>query len=301
MAATTSDPLETSDTLEFFIGTRGVRLHCREQLPEGGAKNAKAIVVLVHGYAHHIDSYMGGLNPDLYTSNGIIICGISHHGCGHSEGLRCLVEDFDHLVTDISDYTLSQASKYPGLPIFMIGQSMGGAITLLSTAVDGPLKDVVKGVVLLAPMCKIAKEMMFPNWVINTFYWLAYLLPWLPATPTPNTLDLCFKDKQKLEEARTDELGYHQKPRLMTGYQMIQGTAKVQERLSTYKTPFFVQHGGEDYLTALETSELLYESAQSVDKTIKVYDGFWHALLSEPNGGGEVVVKATFDWIAARI
>ena len=47
------------------------------------------------------------------------------------------------------------------------GQSMGGAITLLSTAVDGPLKDVVKGVVLLAPMCKIAKEMMFPNWVVS--------------------------------------------------------------------------------------------------------------------------------------
>ena len=36
-------------------------------------------------------------------------------------------------------------------------------------------------------------------------------------------------------------------------------------------------------------SELLHATAVSKDKTIKLYDGFYHALLSEPDGGAEQV------------
>lgn len=44
---------------------------------------------------------------------------------------------------------------------------MGGGIALLATMPGGPLHKVVKGVILLSPMCKIADDMMMPTWVVR--------------------------------------------------------------------------------------------------------------------------------------
>ena len=44
--------------------------------------------------------------------------------------------------------------------------------------------------------------------------------------------------------------------------------------------PFFVVHGGADTVTDPKVSELLHEKAESKDKTLKIYEGMWHALTS---------------------
>lgn len=44
---------------------------------------------------------------------------------------------------------------------------MGGAISVLATMPGGPLHNIAK-VILLAPMCKMAEEMMLPPWVVGT-------------------------------------------------------------------------------------------------------------------------------------
>ena len=44
--------------------------------------------------------------------------------------------------------------------------------------------------------------------------------------------------------------------------------------------PFLIVHGGADKVTDPSVSELLYRSAASQDKTLKLYPGMWHALTS---------------------
>uniref|UniRef100_A0A0A8ZYC2 Uncharacterized protein n=1 Tax=Arundo donax TaxID=35708 RepID=A0A0A8ZYC2_ARUDO len=44
--------------------------------------------------------------------------------------------------------------------------------------------------------------------------------------------------------------------------------------------PFLIVHGGADKVTDPSVSELLYRSAPSQDKTLKLYPGMWHALTS---------------------
>jgi alpha-beta hydrolase superfamily lysophospholipase len=44
--------------------------------------------------------------------------------------------------------------------------------------------------------------------------------------------------------------------------------------------PFLIVHGGADTVTDPSVSELLYRSAASQDKTLKLYPGMWHVLTS---------------------
>lgn len=44
--------------------------------------------------------------------------------------------------------------------------------------------------------------------------------------------------------------------------------------------PFLVVHGSEDTVTDPDISKELYEKAQSPDKTLKIYEGFWHSLTA---------------------
>lgn len=68
------------------------------------------------------------------------------------------------------------------------------------------------------------------------------------------------------------------------------------------KLPFLVLHGEEDRVTDPKASELLYESASSTDKTLKLYPGMWHTLISgEPPENIELVFADIVGWLDEHV
>jgi len=62
-----------------------------------------------------------------------------------------------------------------------------------------------------------------------------------------------------------------------------------------------VLHGEADIVTDPEVSRALYEKASSIDKTIKLYPGMWHALTSgEPDENVDVVFTDIIKWLDKR-
>ena len=53
--------------------------------------------------------------------------------------------------------------------------------------------------------------------------------------------------------------------------------------------PLLALHGTADKLTAPSGSRALIETIPSRDKTLRIYDGYFHDLLHEPNGNGAKV------------
>ena len=54
-------------------------------------------------------------------------------------------------------------------------------------------------------------------------------------------------------------------------------------------------------VTDPSVSQALHQQAASNDKTLKLYDGMWHALTGgEPDESVELVFKDMIDWLAAR-
>ena len=63
--------------------------------------------------------------------------------------------------------------------------------------------------------------------------------------------------------------------------------------------PFFVLHGTADKVTDPLASEDLYNMAASEFKDIKLYDGFLHDLLFEPER--EEIAQDIINWMEKRL
>jgi alpha-beta hydrolase superfamily lysophospholipase len=110
------------ETTQWTInGQRG-----RITVQEWPNEHARWLAVLAHGYGEHIGRY-GHVAQALHRAGAAVI-GPDHQGHGKSEGERAQIEDFEKVVTDLHTVTLQALEKYSGLPVVLIGHSMGGMI-----------------------------------------------------------------------------------------------------------------------------------------------------------------------------
>ena len=56
------------------------------------------------------------------------------------------------LVLDFSAFVETVIARFPGVPLFLSGESMGGAVLLKSVLDDGPLYGKARGSIFIAPM-----------------------------------------------------------------------------------------------------------------------------------------------------
>lgn len=197
-----------------------------------------------------------------------------------SDGLHGHVTDMNHLVTDYSDYFVSQLQRdvFQNKPFFLFGESMGGAI-VFNLSTQSILHSSVRGVVMVAPMVGIAPELMLPPFVMTILRSLASLIPLAPITPIPDIVEKCFKDPKGLLRTRQDALGYQRKPRLQSALVMLETTEDISQRLHEMKKPLFLLHGEDDVVTCPKLSTQFYNSCSSDDKTLTIYPKGCHGLL----------------------
>jgi len=60
-----------------------------------------------------------------------------------------------------------------------------------------------------------------------------------------------------------------------------------------------IMHGSADRLADPRGSELLYERAGAKDKTLKLYDGFYHEIFNEPEH--KLVMADVEAWLIKHI
>ncbi|CAN4081967.1 unnamed protein product [Withania somnifera] len=66
------------------------------------------------------------------------------------------------------------------------------------------------------------------------------------------------------------------------------------------QVPLLILQGGEDKVCDPEAAKLVYESAGSKDKTMKISPGMSHQLISEPNETVQLVFNAMLSWLEVR-
>ncbi|MGV9886650.1 alpha/beta hydrolase [Streptomyces sp. NPDC003395] len=87
---------------------------------------ARYVALVVHGYGEHIGRY--GSLADVLVRHGAAVYGPDHIGHGRSAGERVVIEDFEDVVTDLHAVAGLARAAHPGLPMVVIGHSMGGLI-----------------------------------------------------------------------------------------------------------------------------------------------------------------------------
>mmetsp|Transcript_19946 Transcript_19946/g.29546 ORF Transcript_19946/g.29546 Transcript_19946/m.29546 type:complete len:393 (-) Transcript_19946:193-1371(-) len=289
----------------YWVNSRGMALLSTILRPKGQAP--KGLIVFAHGYGDHF-SFVKRHYFARFVREGFAVAGLEIEGHGRSDGSSILFSDWNLVVRDVVDHIKDvKANKNfaPNLKVFLVGESMGGAVSFCAYE---KIPTIISGVMFVAPMCKIKKDMLPPQWVIEFLRRLIgapgtdSTLGYLPVSPSRDLKDVTHRCKEKHELAMACPLLFERSPRLTTARELLEATSYISDNLRNFDAPFLVQHGKADRVTDPKLSQALYDEAMSTDKTIKLYDDMWHTLTTgEPDESQELVFQDQLAWVMGRL
>ncbi|XP_058855406.1 monoglyceride lipase-like [Acipenser ruthenus] len=276
--------------IPHIINADGQYLFCRYWTPDSPPR---ALVFIAHGAGEHCGGYTNLAKK--FTEHSILAFTHDHVGHGQSQGDRMVISDFQIFIRDTLQHIDIMKKSHPDLPVFLVGHSMGGAISIL-TACERPSEFA--GLVLIAPMITMNPESATPFKVFLAKF-LNHLLPSLSL----GNIDSKWisRDEKEVEAYDSDELNYHGGMRISFGMQLMRAAAKIEKALPDISWPFLLLHGNADKLCDISGSQLMYEKTQSQDKALKVYDGAYHALHHELPDTASSVLQELSSWILQRL
>lgn len=237
----------------------------------------KGAVCFCHGYGDTCTFFFEGIARH-FASKGYAVYALDHPGFGLSDGLHGYISNFDELVDNvIEQYTkIKERPEVRGLPRFILGQSMGGAVTL---KVHLKQPDAWDGVVLVAPMCKISDAVRPPEAVVKVLTFMSSVLPKAKLFPQKDLAELAFRESKKRKMAVYNVICYNDQTRLQTASELLRATDDIESQVEKVSSPLLILHGAGDKVTDPSVSKFLYEKASSKDKTLKLYEGGYHCIL----------------------
>ncbi|XP_029974387.1 monoglyceride lipase isoform X1 [Salarias fasciatus] len=276
--------------LQHIINADGLHLFCRYWEPAGPPR---ALVLIVHGAGEHCGPY--DEIAQRLKELSLLVFAHDHVGHGQSEGDRMNIKDFQIYIRDALQHVDLMKSRHPDLPIFIVGHSMGGAISIL-TACERPADFA--GVVLIAPLVQMNPEAATPFKVFLAKI-LNHMLPSLSLGAIQSKW--VSRDQKQVEAYENDELNFHGGLRVSFGMQLMSAASRIEKEIPTISWPFFLLHGDADRLCDIKGSRLMYENASSTDKKLKVYEGGYHALHHDLPEVAESVLKEVTGWITEHL
>ena len=266
-------------------GARKLGIHWHAWLPDF---EPRASVVIAHGAGEHAGRYehvAARLTSDRYA-----VYAVEHRGHGHSQGPRALIDRLDNAVADLDSLVMLAAADHPGLPLFLLGHSMGGTIAV-SYAITH--QDRLSGLILSAPLAALEAA---PAPMRVAARVLSALAPRLPLFAIDATL--VSRDPAVVEAYEKDPLVYHGKLPVRTVAELAGTIDRFPKSAAAITLPTLVMYGTADRLCPPEGSVMLGERIGSSDKTLTPYDGLYHEILNEPEQ--DLVLDELSAWLAAR-
>jgi alpha-beta hydrolase superfamily lysophospholipase len=270
----------------WYEGAGGARLYCRS----GGAPRApRAAVISLHGLGDH-----SGLYPmvgEALAPRGIAVYSPDLRGNGRSPGQRGYIHSWADLREDLRCLVARTRAEHPGVPVFLLGNSLGGLVVL-----DYPSHHPgeVHGVVALAPPLG---ELGVPAPLLALGRVLSRIWPRF-SLETGMDLSGLSRDPALAEEVLADPL-FHRRGTARLSTEVTATIARVQREAPRFPVPLLVVHGAADRMVSPEGSRRFVASAGQPDKTLLEIPGGYHAVLADLDR--ERVLAAIRDWIALRI
>ncbi len=110
------------------------------------AAHPRAVIVALHGMGDYSNAF--DAPATWWESQGLTTCAYDQRGFGRAPNPGLWPGD-DTMRGDLDDFVLAVRARNPGLPVFALGESMGGAVLL--SALAGPRPPAIDGAILVAP------------------------------------------------------------------------------------------------------------------------------------------------------
>jgi alpha-beta hydrolase superfamily lysophospholipase len=264
----------------------GIKFHVRGWEP---GEKPKAVVALVHGHGEHVGRYVHV--AEAFTEAGYVLTGFDLRGHGKSGGARGHTPSYEALMDDIADFLAQVIKRYPKLPLFVYGHSLGGNLVLNFIL---RRKPKVAGVIVTAPWLKLAFDP--PAFQVSLARVMNKIAPGYTQNSKLDTTALSH-DAQIVKAYDNDPL-VHDKfsARLYLG--MYESGLWALEHAAEFPVPLLLMHGTGDRLTSVQASqEFAGHAGQKV--TWRAWEGWYHEIHNEPQKAE--VMKVMTVWMNARI
>lgn len=273
-----SGPLRRSE--QHLRAGDGTRLFRRSWLPESPHRT----VLLVHGYAEHSGRYEE--MASWLANRGAAVHAYDHRGHGLSGGRRAHVRAFSEFLDDLDAVLAAVREEHGGLPIDLVGHSMGGLIALgflvdrkpsLHAAVTSGAAvavDASPGRILLARILRGV----------------------LPTLKIGSGLDLAglSRDPEVVQRYVDDPLVFRDMTTSL-GAEMIAAAGRVAARASEVEVPLLMLHGEDDPLCAAEGSRAFAAAVPTAGSDLRIYPDLRHEIFNEPER--EQVYRDLWSWL----
>lgn len=140
---------------------------------QNGDRQPRAIVLALHGFNDYHNAFAEFGNYLAKENIGLIT--YDQRGFGETEG-RGYWHGSEVLVEDLLTMVQLINTSYPDIPIYVLGESMGGAVTLVAAKALQEESEV-HGIILVAPAVWAFQTM--PWYQRGTLWFLAHAFPWL--------------------------------------------------------------------------------------------------------------------------
>jgi alpha-beta hydrolase superfamily lysophospholipase len=230
------------------------------------ADEPKVIVLLAHGYGEHAGRYQH-VADRLVHDLAAAVFAPDHRGHGRTDGPIGLVEDGEAITSDLHDVSELARTEHPGLPVVLIGHSMGGLIAARYAQRFG---EELTALVLSGPAIG-----RYPD-----FEQLVALdpIPDVPVDPAVLSRDLSVG-----EAYAADDLVYHGPFQRKTLEELMAAVDRLEAEPGLGELPILWIHGSEDQLVPLAETRLAMERFRGPNTRERIYEGARHEVFNETN------------------
>lgn len=199
------------------------------------------------------------------------------------------------MANDLADAIVTVRSRHPGIPVFLVGESMGGAVIMALMA--RPAHPDVAGVVLVAPAV----------WGRASMPWYQTLALWVAAHTIPGTeltgrgLRIVASDNTEMLKARGRDPQVIKETRVDAVFGLVNLMDKAMVSAELQREPLLILYGENDQLIpSAATAQMLRRMPPDAGyrQRVGLYRLGWHMLLHDLQR--QVVWTDIAAWIADR-
>ena len=251
----------------IFKSADGLELYYQSWHPQA---SARAVLVIVHGHGGH--SGIFSRLVQYLVDRGYIIYSYDLRGHGRSPGQRGYINSWAEYRTDLTAFLELVRTKQLDLPLFLVGQSMGGII-----ASDYALRESARlqGLILISPALGLGISPV------------RLLIGKMLSRVRPNfalsagiDMSAGSRDLEVVAANARDPLRHTQgTARLAT--ELLETIDWVNAHVEELQVPLLMLHGGADRVTLLENSQTFFKNSTLADKEMHEYPNSYHELHND--------------------
>ena len=271
-----------------FAGAGDLPLYYQAWMPPDGQPK-KAVLINLHGLGDH-----SGLYPTLashFPARGIALYAYDMRGNGRSPGQRAYLRGWHEYRGDLHAFLASVREWEKDLPVFILGNSLGGLV-VLDYALHYPTG--LSGVIAAAPPLG---ELGVPSFLMALGRLMSRIWPRFSLEVGMDLSGLA-RDPAVVAKVLADPL-FHRRGTARLSTEVTAAIRRVQARAESLSVPLLILHGSADRMVPPSGSRSFFAKVRYPDREFREYPEAYHGLFADLNF--DLVLRDVERWMEGRL